>query len=166
MSEMPPSPFAPPRTENLFPSASAGVEVPQGALDALRRTRPWTILLAITTFITAGLMIVSGLMSGIMAAFVPSTPEAPAAGGAIVAVGILYLALGALYVYPGIRLLQYGLAIGRLLQQGDSASLVRALDLQMRFWRFAGIATVAAIGLGIVFMVVLVVLAASGRLQP
>ena len=166
MSELPPSPFAPPRAENLFPSGGAGGEVPPGAVDALRKTRPWVILFAILSFIGSGFLVLGGVAAFFMGSL-PTGGQANPFGQFGWALGLVYLVLGAVYIYPGVRLLQYGLAIGRLVQGGGrGADLELALGLQMRFWRFAGILTLAMIALYFVFIVVIIGAAATGALKP
>ncbi|HEX6849928.1 MAG TPA: DUF5362 family protein [Candidatus Polarisedimenticolaceae bacterium] len=166
MSEMPPSPFAPPRTENFTAVEGPGGEVPHTAIEALRKTRPWVIFLSILSFLGAGLLLVMGVFVGLLGSMgsIPDTPGMPR--GVMGAIGIFYFLAGGLYIYPGVRLLQYGLSIGRLVQDRQPASLTRALELQMRFWRFMGIATIAGMALYFVGIVVFAVLAASGVLKP
>jgi hypothetical protein len=166
MSEIPPSPFAPPRTENFTVTEAPGGDIPHDAIEALRKTRPWVIFLAILSFLGAGLLVVMGVFVGLLGSMgsIPETPGMPR--GVMGALGLFYFVMGALYVYPGVRLLQYGLTIGRLLQDRQPASLARALDLQMRFWRFMGIATIAGILLYVVVIVVFAGLAARGAFKP
>jgi hypothetical protein len=165
MSELPPSPFAPPRTENLLARDGAGGgEVSHGAIEALRRTRPWVILFAVLSFLGSGLMVLLGIMVAVMGSIPGAAAEQPF-GRFGWALGLFYLAFGAAYVYPGVRLLQYGLAIGRLVQGRRPADLEQALELQMRFWRFIGILTLALIALYFVVLVVLVGAAATGAMS-
>lgn len=165
MSEIPPSPFAPPQTADFTLTESPGGEVPHGAIEALRKTRPWAIFLAILSFIGSGLLVVTGVFVALFGSMgsVPENPGMPR--GMMGALGLVYLVMGGLYVYPGVRLFQFGAAIGNLVRDRQPSTLVRALDLQMRFWRFVGIATIVGIGMYLAAIVVVAVLAASGNFK-
>jgi hypothetical protein len=71
-------------------------------------------------------------------------------------VGLLYAAMGVLYLFPSIKLWKYGSSIVRLMGSGSNADLIEALEQQRSFWKFVGIM--------ILIMIVLYVVAIIGAL--
>jgi len=68
------------------------------------------------------------------------------------ALGLVYLPLAALYVYPGIKLFKYGSAIGRLMASREPADLELALEQQKSFWKFSGISALVMVVLYVVIL--------------
>jgi hypothetical protein len=69
------------------------------------------------------------------------------------ALGIVYIPLSALYIYPGLKLTKFGGAIGRLMQSRATPDLDAALEQQKSFWKFAGITTIVMIVLYILLFI-------------
>jgi hypothetical protein len=57
--------------------------------------------------------------------------------------GLIYLPLAAIYVYPGIKLWSFAGAISRLLASRMVSDLENALAQQKSFWKFSGISAIA-----------------------
>jgi len=155
--------------EGARENRSTGLEITQGMIGALNKTRPWVIFLAILGFIGAGFMVLGGLGlagAGIIGASVGNGPE-PMPIAASLGLAALYILLAVLYVVPCLSLVRYGMAIGRIKVAGGPA-FEEALHNQMRFWRVMGIMTLVVMGLYILFfigtIVVMVVLGASSAL--
>jgi cation transporter-like permease len=67
--------------------------------------------------------------------------------------GLVYLPIGAIYVYPAVKLWAYSSAIARLSTSRATGDLEAALDQQRAFWKYCGVAMVAMIALyGVVFL--------------
>lgn len=142
-------------------------DVPQGAVEALRGTRPWVRLFSILGFLTAALMVMLGAavaLGGGASIFGDFGGDGPAAGGAMIAMGLAYLLIGLLYFLPCLYLFRYASRITRITEGGGAAALVDALDQQRRFWRLIGIYTVAMLALYAVGLVVVAIVAATGAL--
>lgn len=140
-------------------------DVPQGAVEALRGTRPWVLLFAILGFLGAALMVIAGLfilLGGGASMFAGLGEEGAAAGGMMIGLGVVYLLMGLLYFLPCLYLLRYAGRIRSMLQGGGEAALVAALDQQRRFWRLVGIYTVVILALYAVGLVVFALVAAVG----
>jgi hypothetical protein len=142
------NPYSPPAAVPPYPDAAvygAPPGLPAGAVtdlavDMLRQTRPWVILLSIMSFLGAGFMLLAGLLMvgvGLMA----SGPEKAIQA----ALGAFYIPFGAIYVYPGIKMWMYGSAIGRLLTSRSPGDLEAALKQQKHFWKFCGIAAIVMV---------------------
>jgi hypothetical protein len=122
---------------------------PTAIRSQLGRTQPWVRLLSIVGFISAGLMIVVGLIAG---AFGLREGQAEAL---VLLFG--YPLLGVLYVYPSLCLQRYAGSIRRFVASAQNADLEAALDAQRSFWKFAGIVTAISLGATIIGMMVAVV---------
>ena len=157
-----PDPYAAPLAAG---GGSFSPDVPQGAVEALRGTRPWVLLFSILGFLGAGLLFFAGLavMLGGGAFLLGGVEGGGAAeGGMIFGLGLLYILLAFLYVMPSLYLFRYAGRIARMTSGGGVAALVEALDQQRRFWRLAGIVTVVMIGLYVVVIVVAIAVGAFG----
>lgn len=133
-------------------SPSSGA-VSDAAVELLRLTRPWVRLLGVLSFVASGLMFVLALLAVGFAALSPEAKGTPAA------LGLLYLPLGLIYIYPGIKLWSYGAAIARLTSSRAVADLEDALGQQKSFWKFSGIAGIVLI---VVYAIGFAVLMAVG----
>ena len=116
---------------------------------ALRDTKPWVTFLAIIGFIFSGLMVIGGLV--FMVVFSVSH-FAGGPGPGFAAVGLIYVALGALYLVPACYLFGYGRAIKQFLSSGQAAAAEIALEKQKSFWKFVGILTAIFICIYVVIL--------------
>jgi hypothetical protein len=142
----PTSPYAPPPA--MAPAAPGGA-VSEQSIEMLRQTRPWVMLMGVLCFIGSAFMLLGGLGMLAMGALASATAKSAAP----MALGVVYIPLAGLYIYPGLKLTKYGGAIGRLLQSRASVDLDAALGEQKSFWKFAGITTIVMIVLYIIFFI-------------
>ena len=140
-------PYRPPNAEVGGPSAgwSGGGtgNITPGTVEALKKTRPWVLFVAVMILIGCAFMVVVALFVMAASSFIPDDTT-PFPG---VAMGLIYLVMAALYLYPGIRLLQFAAAIKRIGGTDDAQAIENALKQQLAFWRFVGLVTLAMIGL-------------------
>ena len=151
------NPYAPPQagpTHVLADDQPAGGDVPDAVVEPLRRTKPWVTFLAVLGFIGTGLMGLCGLFFLAVTSSIPNMPSGFSTG-----MGLVYLVLAAVYVFPSLYLLRYGSAIGRLVRDPRMERLVVALSQQRSFWTLVGIITAVLVGLYPVTIVVIVVIA-------
>jgi hypothetical protein len=145
MSDRLQNPYAPPQ------SAASGYadidapldarEVPDLVLEPLRATRPWVTFFAIVGFVGAGFMGLAGLAmlgSGGVGSGRSSIPGA---------VGLAYLVLGAILIFPSLHLLRYGSAIARLVRDPHMERLGAALGHQRAYWKLVGIIVAVCLAL-------------------
>jgi hypothetical protein len=140
--------------------------------DVLGRTKPWVRLMAVLGFIGAGFMLLGGVFmllgGGIMAAAASSGHGSSGAMGALpfagfqVVLAIFYLAIGALYLFPSLKLWKYGTWIGQMLLSRAVTDLEEALEQQRSFWKFLGIMALAIMALYAVLVVVFAITAVVG----
>ncbi|HLT35312.1 MAG TPA: hypothetical protein VK034_03480 [Enhygromyxa sp.] len=125
---------------------NTGAGVSDKTVAALRKTRPWVVLIAVIFFISTGFMVLGGLGAMATLGF---------------GFGLAYIAVGAIYLLPAIALIRYGNGINKLLHGGGVAELEEAVDAQASFWQIAGILTLIGIVLGILAMIAAVAIGAS-----
>jgi hypothetical protein len=123
--------------------------VSEQAIEMLRQTRPWVMLIGVLCFIGSAFMLLGGLAVIAMGALASATAKSAAP----MALGLVYIPLSGLYIYPGLKLTKFGGAIGRLLQSRAIPDLDAALEQQKSFWKFAGITTIVMIVLYILLFI-------------
>lgn len=155
----PPAAVAGPPQPGYATGTSAGVS--DLALEMLRQTRPWVIFLGILSFVGCALMLFVGVGMAIMGLVMAGATKSPATA----LLGFVYIPLGLVYLYPGLKLVKYGSAIGRLLETRASADLEDALLQQKSMWKFSGIAAIVVIVLYILIFVVAIGVGMSGAMK-
>ncbi|HVH45019.1 MAG TPA: DUF5362 family protein [Labilithrix sp.] len=133
-------------------------EVSAASVELLRQTKPWVTFLSVMGFIGSGLMLLGGLFMMVAGAFVPKTGPTPFSP---VLLGLFYLPMAFLYIYPSLKLWGFSSAIGRLLTQHTAANLEAALEQQKSFWKFVGILTIVLMTLYALLIVGIMVVGIS-----
>ncbi|MBS2014788.1 MAG: hypothetical protein JST00_18005 [Deltaproteobacteria bacterium] len=154
------NPYLPPATGASSPPPAGGFGAPSDAapeeragvsettMEAMRQTKPWVLLMGVFTLLGSGFMALAGVLMIVMSAMMPK--NGPISPGML---GLVYLPMAALYVYPGIKLWKYGSSIGRLVTTRQVSDLEDALSQQKGFWKFVGILSLIVVGLyGLVFV--------------
>jgi hypothetical protein len=153
------NPYRPPAAAPPYPDSPPGYGAPATtlpgavsdvAVELLRQTRPWVMFLSVLSFIGCAFMLLAGLLMigvGLMAAGTGMAEK-----GVNAMLGVVYLPMAVLYIYPGIKMWSYGSAIGRLVASHSMADLEAALGQQKSFWKFGGIAAIVVIGLYVVLI--------------
>ncbi len=134
-------------TNGTIPTTTSGAEPHRDLLtpsmfDSLRRTKPWVRLLSIVGMISAGLILLLGAFV-VFGGLITSGVKSPLGGLGITALGLVYVAMGILYIFPSLYLYRYASAIGAALRPGSERAreVEKALDQQRSFWKFAGVLT-------------------------
>ena len=146
------NPYASPVVAAVVPSAEREPTelLTPGVLRPLAQTRPWVLLLAILGFIgTAFVGMAAVGLAGASFAGISTEME-------LLLVSGVYGVLGLVYFFFSWYLLQYALAIGRLLRHRQVMFLEQALQAQRSFWRLLGISVAAAMALYCIAMAILV----------
>jgi Family of unknown function (DUF5362) len=139
-------------SHSAYPTSSGSVT--PATLQALAGTKPWVRLCSIMGFIGAGFMILAGLAmmtSGAMVGM--SSQQSAGLAGLPMIMGIVYIAMSLLYLFPSLKLWQYGSAIVRLMSSNSTSDLEAALDQQRGFWKFVGIMMIIMIAISLLAMV-------------
>ena len=157
-------PYAPPgAASGPAQMASAGATsagLSELAIEMLRQTRPWVLFLGILSFIGAGLVVIAGIGVAVMGLVAGAASNPYAA-----LVGLVYIPFGLLYIYPGLKLVKYGSAIGRLMQTRACADLEDAMTQQKSLWKFSGIAAIVVLLLYVVVFIVAIAVGVSGAMK-
>jgi uncharacterized membrane protein len=74
--------------------------------------------------------------------------------------GIAYLLIALLYIFPALYLIKYSSAIGRLVSGGQEADMEAALHQQRKFWKFVGVLALIGTVLSVVGIVAAIALPA------
>lgn len=135
------------------------INVTDSMLDSLRKTRPWTMFLAILGFVFTGLIVLVAIVmmfAGSFASVFPHQPSTPQLFGAAMGIGfgILYLIMAVFcYLLPCIILFRYGSAIGRIDQAVPQAAMEEALLRQKMFWKYVGILMIVVLVLYVLLII-------------
>jgi len=121
---------------------------PPGIHSALAGTKPWVRLIGILGFISAGFMIVVGVVGAVFGTAFGDLP--PGMG----VVFLIYPLMGALYLVPSLYLFRYATRIGEYMRDGQEVQLELALQSQRSFWRFVGILCLVGIVLSVLMIMV------------
>jgi hypothetical protein len=81
------------------------------------------------------------------------------------ALGFVYAPMAALYIYPGVKLWQYGSAISRVEASRAPADLESALEQQKSFWKYSGVTLIVMVALYALFIVGAVGVGVMGALN-
>ena len=135
--------------------------------DKLSQTQPWLRFIAIMMFVGMGFMVLGGLACGAMGVLMTTgaIPAGAAGAGMLIGVGIGYLLLAVLYLFPALHLLRSARAIRELAAQPSEQAAVDALEGQRRFWKFSGISLIAILCLYVVAIAAALILPAIAAAQ-
>lgn len=133
------------RVEYERPVASAAVD--DAAVELLRQTRPWLVLVSMLAFVGSALMLVVAVFA-IVAGWLMSGDKVQ------IVLGFVYIPFAAAYIYPAMKLRSFAGAIERLVSSRSALDLEEALGQQLTFWRFSGMASIA---LGLMYIAVFVI---------
>ncbi|HEX4959264.1 MAG TPA: DUF5362 family protein [Thermoanaerobaculia bacterium] len=139
-----------------------GLAVTAATIEHLRRTKPWVRFLSVMCFIGSALLVVFGLLLAVMGSALPAMfgGSSNPIGG--LSLGIVYLLLALLYIFPGLYLWRYANAIDSLVRYPQSLTLEEAMKHQTAFWRFVGILSAVMLVIYAVALVLVVVFGALG----
>ncbi len=128
-------------------------------MQSMTKTRPWVLLFAVLGFIGAGLMLIGsvGAIVGGITMLNVSAGDAPSKAGlgGLLAVGLFYLVITALYFWVSLYLLRYASAIKRLKLSNQLVDLEAALANQASFWKLVGIMVLISVVVSIVIIIVM-----------
>ena len=123
------------------------------SLGYLKETAKWGTFLAIMGFIGIGFMILVGV---VMALFMSSMdlPGMEAFGSMnMVGFGFIYVIFGAVYIYPILKLLQFGSKCKKAIAQSSTDLMTVALGNLKSCFKFTGILMVILLGFyGLLFV--------------
>ena len=127
-----------------YGGATKEIRLTNQSLGYLKETAKWSTFLAIIGFISIGFMVLGGI--GI-AAFMSynSFPGMEAIGG-MAGLGVLYVVLGAIYIYPTFKLFQFASKCKKAVAQSSTDLMTEALGNLKSCFKFIGILMVILLG--------------------
>ncbi|KAA5534899.1 hypothetical protein F0919_09875 [Taibaiella lutea] len=135
----------------------------EGGLDErskayLLETTRWTKFLAIIGFIFIGLMLVVALAMFTMGSYVSSFAGLGSYFG--VGMGLLYIVIGVLYLFPILSLLKFSTNMKAGIQTSNIELITEGFRHQKNLFKFMGIMTIIVIALYLILIVVVGILGA------
>ena len=132
------------------------------AREYVRSAGKWMQFMAILLCISVAFMFLCGIMmmgfSGVLSSF-----DNPGMYGVFpIAMGIIYLIMAGVYIYPALLLLRAAKAAKEAAEFNNNEQMVEFLRNNKAFWKFCGIFTIVCFGLCILagFVGVIVAIAA------
>jgi hypothetical protein len=120
------------------------LELNEDALNELTQIRKWTMFFSVLGFIFIALIVFAGL---IMAAMSSSLASAGLGKVPMVLLGVIYLALGVIYILPVIYLYKFSVDAKNAIESKDSALIALALKSLKKHYRFIGVFTIVIFGI-------------------
>ncbi len=140
--------YAPPESDITGSSANLS-----HLLTPLLATKPWVRLCSILGFVGSAFMLIAAI--SIMSLGGRASQAFGEMSGAATGIGIAYILLAILYIFPSLYLFKYASAIGRANQSQSVDDIAVALTQQKSFWKFAGIMAL----LMVIFMAIGIIMA-------
>lgn len=122
----------------------------------------WSKFLAIIGFIGVGIMLVAGIIMIIVGLFIDQVAQDVPFSFSLM--GVLYIVLDVVYFFPTYYLFKSALKLSSALNENNQEELTHAFKYQKSLFKFAGVSTIALIGLYILVMIAAVLIAAFSQI--
>ena len=138
-------------------------------VEYLKQTKPWVRFISILMFVGTGFLLLAGILF-VLGASAMSSRFGSAFGGAPAAlIGLVYVVLGALYIFPAVFLFRYASGIQKALTVDLISGMEEAIRSQKSFWRFVGILILIMMILWVVvlaFIILALILGSPATFRP
>lgn len=142
------NPYKAPETELKAESVPlAGGDYTETMAIYLKQTRPWVRFISVLGFIGVGFMVIASIVM-----IISGGSNLGFAYGLLM--GVVYLAMAVLYLFPVLHLSRYASSISRFLESARTVDMEAALKDQKAFWKLSGILVIVGFGLGLLAVVV------------
>jgi hypothetical protein len=121
-----------PETPLLQPNA-----ITEPMINYLKQASPWLRFVGILGFIFCGMSVFGGVILIIVMLAVSGLSEE--LGWSVIAIGLIYLPLGALYFFPSLFTYRFGTKIRNYMINNSEKELELAFKNNKSFWKFTGI---------------------------
>ena len=129
-------------------------------ISSLRSTRPWTKLLSVLGFIMVAFFVLIGIVLMFVKNLFPQLKGAPT-----MFVGIMYMLMSLMYLFPSLYLFKYSSSVSRFLNTGREIDMESALTHQKSFWKFVGIVSLVAIIIAVLSIMAAIVIPLVTRMN-
>ncbi|MDR3145369.1 MAG: hypothetical protein LBU21_03750 [Treponema sp.] len=136
--------------------ARAPVVLTDSMIRSLKGAAPWLRFLGILTFISCGVLGLSGLILTLVSFITEDFLEELGGFGGVL-IGLLYIALGVLFIFPGRFTYNFGARIRNFLLGNSGEELELALKNNKSLWKFYGILSIVYLAMIPVAIVALVI---------
>lgn len=143
--------YAPPQA-NVDDVTAPGQMITDEMIESLRGTKGWVLLVGIMSLIGAAFMVLGGIGILFSSALMSGAAGGPSAA-MLTGMGVGYIVLAVIYIFPGLFLIKYSSAIGRLLSSGQAQDMEDALNQQRKFWKLIGVLFLIFVVLFVVGMI-------------
>ncbi len=147
------NPYASGEVYQEYADPSVGIAVTPVALGAILKTRVWVKLVGIVMLLISVLTIIGALVT------MRGLEILGSVGVMISVIVMLYIFIGAAYIFMAVRLLKYAGAIKKLSLSQDTNDLARAMEMQTKFWKLVGILTIILMSLYAVLIGITIIMA-------
>jgi hypothetical protein len=152
------NPFKAPETVATVTSTGGDMPLPDNIRLPLLKSAPWQRFVGIMAFVFAGLIALVGLLFMVGVPFIASSFGSAGIGaGMSIFLGIIYMAMGLIYFFPGLYLVRSGKSL-KGYQETESANELAASFVSIsKFWKFVGVLAIigaAGMALSIVIMII------------
>jgi hypothetical protein len=143
--------------ENLDQKTLA-LEVTETTKMYLKTTSSWTHFYAILGFISIGICVLTAL---VMFAINGQMPVGIFFQGYFTTMGILFLIMAGIYVFPALYLLRFSQKTNKALKEGNAHVLEEAFRNMKSYWKFIGIMSIIWIAFAIILIPVMAIASMS-----
>ncbi|MDR2057332.1 MAG: DUF5362 domain-containing protein [Dysgonamonadaceae bacterium] len=141
------------------------LQITENAKKQLKSTTTWTAFFAVLYFIGIVFLFLSGITMLISNSFLTgffdtfSTEMGNVFSPMFIIMGILYIVIAVIMIFPALYLYRYSQKIKEALAQNDSLILENAIGNMKSYWRFTGILTIVYIALCIICIPAIIIAA-------
>ena len=150
-------------TTDTFEQKSPELQITETAKTYLKTTSTWTTFYAILSFIAIGFMLLSGITTLASGSFMRGFPnhsmyvDVDAISSMIAFVGVLYIIMAVVMLFPALYLLRYGKSTNKALAENNTSALEDAAKNMKSYWKFIGIMSIISIALCIIAIPIVIV---------
>ena len=138
--------------------------IDQTAATSLSETGRWSRFLSVIAFIFIALMALGGIFGASILSGMGNSYGSPMPAGMGVAMGLVYLVIAALYLYPTVALYRFGKLISPALNNQDQQLFNEALRHLRNVFKFMGMLTLVVLGIYALIIVFAIIGAAIGAM--
>ncbi|MDL2315207.1 DUF5362 family protein [Bacteroidales bacterium OttesenSCG-928-C19] len=127
------------------------LRITEEAKQYLKTTSSWTMFFAVLFFIGIGIMVFAAIILLACGGMISSYYPIPFTGF-FALMGVVYLVLGGVLVFPALYLYRFSGKISKALTFNNTEVLTQALGNMKLYWKFLGILTIIYLGFCILFI--------------
>lgn len=134
------------------------LQAPSAIVAKLTQTQPWIRFIAILMLIGTVIMVIAGIVMMLIGILQLGQVAAPVpgpgpSGATLLGMGIAYLVLSLIYLFPALFLLRTASSIRGLAPDAGEQAVAETLEHQRRFWKFVGITAIVMLVLYLLLFV-------------